>query len=269
MGDIEPWMTEDFITKAFNNFRFYPSNVKLLYDKVTNTLRFFCFISFQNECDAKNALEYLNGQNIFGTSKTFKLNWSNPHNDFSKNLYAVYVGNLNPSVTDEVLYNFFRARYSSVTKASVKIEDGHSKRFGFVTFLKKDEYQKCLSEMDNIKFEGTLIRVKPQIKKEDNENFNYINSSQISKFSTEEINNYNSQINNSGVNNIVYNNNININISSPAINNNFYQNNRTNNISSLSTIYSTPDNNISALRQMQLFNNYQMGINNHQNSKVI
>ena len=101
---------------------------------------------------------------IPNTSLNFKLNWANYHNSTAK---TVYVGNLNPSVDDISLFNFFKSKYKSVSKA--KIISGHrqSKKYGFVTFKKENDYRRSLIEMNGIVFEGTRIKVKEYKRKKE------------------------------------------------------------------------------------------------------
>jgi RNA recognition motif-containing protein len=62
---------------------------------------------------------------------------------------SLYVGDLDPNVTDVHLAEFFMSRYPSLVGAKV-IVDGStriSKGYGFVKFGRNDEYQKALMEM--------------------------------------------------------------------------------------------------------------------------
>ena len=131
MGDIKPWMNESFILNSFNYYNIYPLFVKLIHDKVTNELRNFCFINFKSIEEANKCLIMLNGKQIPNTQLKFKLNWANYFSTFNK---SVYVGNLSPDVDDISLYKLFKEKYSSVHHASVMIDKGKSKGFGFILF---------------------------------------------------------------------------------------------------------------------------------------
>ena len=178
MGDIEPWMTEQIILDAFKSYEIKPLNIKFLTDKKTNTVRNYCFINFENILEANKALTKLNGKKFPNTETLFKLNWANYHSEFNKN---VYVGNLSPDVDDIELYNFFKEKYPSVHHASVILDNGISKLYGFVHFMNGDDYEKCLKEMDGKTFHGNTIRVRERNKKnfekiEDNISENYMGS---------------------------------------------------------------------------------------------
>ena len=182
MGDIEPWMTEQIIMEAFKSYEIKPLNIKFLTDKKTNIIRNYCFINFENILEANKALTKLNGKKFPNTETLFKLNWANYHSEFNKN---VYVGNLSPDVDDIELYNFFKEKYPSVHHASVILENGISKLYGFVHFMNGEDYEKCLKEMNGKVFHGKTITVRERNKKnfekiEDNISENYMGNSKFS-----------------------------------------------------------------------------------------
>lgn len=72
----------------------------------------------------------------------------------------VYVGNLPFSVTQEELKKIF-SEFGDITEATV-ISDkfsGRSKGFGFVTFAKKEDAKKAVSEMNEKEFQGRNLKV--------------------------------------------------------------------------------------------------------------
>ena len=183
MGDIKPWMNESFILNSFNYYNIHPLSVKMIYDKQTNELKNFCFLNFENLEEANKCLIKLNGKKIPNTNFKFKLNWANYFSNFNK---SVYVGNLNKDVDDICLYNLFKKKYPSVLHASVITDQGKSKGFGFILFSDEKEYEKCLNEMNGIKFHGNIIKVNEQRKKDENSqnkkncnNENYDNNENI------------------------------------------------------------------------------------------
>ena len=56
MGDIKPWMDESFIKQAFNQYNFFPQNIKLIHDKVIKELKNYCFVNFKTIEEANNCL---------------------------------------------------------------------------------------------------------------------------------------------------------------------------------------------------------------------
>ena len=193
MGDIYPWMNENFILESFYKYDKNPTGVKLIKDKKTNKLKNYCFVIFQNVQSANDALLNLNGKQIPNTQIFFKLNWANYNNTYNK---SVYVGNLKPEINDFELYNFFKKKYDSVHHANVITDNGISKGYGFVLFTNENEYLKCLNEMNGVNFHGNHIKVKEQRKKEDIELLNSINNSKVNNsLGNFNINSFNNNLN--------------------------------------------------------------------------
>ena len=224
MGGILPGMTEINILNSFRFYNIFPTGIKLIKDKQKNKNKSYCFISFKSFQEANNVLQYLNGKRIPNSEINFNLNWA----DY-QGAKTAYVGNLNLNVTKEDLFSFFKMRYKSVQNARVIYGDnGISKGFGFVVFKNEDEYLKCLKEMNGSYFYGNFIKVKEQIKKEDNRKRNNLNNDKNSndnvliKKNTININDIIIQNNIINNNNIInYNqNNMNINNINNIENNN-------------------------------------------------
>jgi RNA recognition motif-containing protein len=195
MGDLQPWMNEFIIKKSFIEYGFYPKSIKFIKDKKYNINQHYCFINFDNILEASKALTELNGKQIPNTKMNFKLNWANKNSE--KN---VYVGNLPRKVTDVELYNIFKAKFPSVFQATVVMENGISKKFGFVYFLNEEEYQKCLKEMDGAVLYNNIIRVKERKKKNNGiEHIQNLNNNSNLNFNKnifyQKINNNNHNIN--------------------------------------------------------------------------
>ena len=123
--------------------------------------------------EANQAIIQLNDKKIPNTNINFKLNWANQNSEGCRN---IYVGNLPPEVDYIELYSLFKSKYPSVHHTSIITENGVSKGFGFVYFIDKDDYDKCLKEMDGFIFHNNPLKVKERKKKseEKNENKNII-----------------------------------------------------------------------------------------------
>ncbi len=260
MGGILPGMTEINILNSFRFYNNFPTGIKLIKDKQKNKNKSYCFISFKSFQEANNVLQYLNGKRIPNSEINFNLNWA----DY-QGAKTAYVGNLNLNVTKEDLFSFFKMRYKSVQNARVIYGDnGISKGFGFVVFKNEDEYLKCLKEMNGIYFYGNFIKVREQIKKEDNRKRNILNNDKNSndnvliKKNTININDIIIQ------NNIINNNNIiNYNQNNMNINNIENNNIKINGFNSMNNRYE--NNNIISKIQSDKIN-----INNSESlSKII
>ena len=166
MGDIKPWMTETYIQNSFSHFGFKPKSIKLLIDKKTNFPLNYCFINFDSFYQANEALNKLKGVKLPNSNFRFKLNWANKN---FENCKSVYVGNIPLNVSDSELYNFFKKKYESVLHATIIRENIGKKNYGFVYINKENEYQKCLEEMNGIRFYNSIINVKERKKKNSEE----------------------------------------------------------------------------------------------------
>jgi len=258
MGDIQPWMTEDFIFKSFNHYGINPTTIKLIYDRETHELKNFCFIYFKNIDEANKCILMLNGKSIPGTQIKFRLNWANYYSTFNK---SIYVGNLSPDVDDISLYNLFKEKYSSVLHASVVTDKGKSKGFGFILFRGEKDYERCLHEMNGINFHGNKIKVSEQKKKEDDDKNNNSNNKENYdnyKYNFKSINGFN--LKNNNIDLISLNNIINSN----KMNKNIYNNN-------ISSLFASKINDLNSLQneQNKYLNAYLQNNINNNNQSII
>ena len=226
MGGLLPGTTESQILDSFKYFNIFPVNIKLIRDKIKNKNKSYCFITFKSFEEAKNVLNFLDGKQIPNSDLIFRLNWS----DYQGANKTVYVGGLSPNITKEDLFLFFKQKYKSVHNARIILDEKEiSKGYGFVNFKSDREYYLCLKEMNGVNFCGNIIKVKEQIKKDED----YYNGNNKKKKGN--INNNNSFNEKNIYNTIFIKNNL-ININSFTNNNdinlqnniNKYNNNRNN-----------------------------------------
>ena len=97
----------------------------------------------------------------FSENKTFKLNWASYSQSKSApnpNEFSIYVCELDPSLTEDMLRDFFSQIYSSVVGAKIIVDPSTkiSKGYGFVKFNDYNESQRALVEMN-----GKIINGKP------------------------------------------------------------------------------------------------------------
>ena len=227
MGGLLPGTTESQILDSFKYFNIFPVNIKLIRDKIKNKNKSYCFITFKSFEEAKNVLNFLDGKQIPNSDLIFRLNWS----DYQGANKTVYVGGLSPNITKEDLFLFFKQKYKSVHNARIILDEKEiSKGYGFVNFKSDREYYLCLKEMNGVNFCGNIIKVKEQIKKDED----YYNGNNKKKKGNN-INNNNSFNEKNIYNTIFIKNNL-ININSFTNNNdinlqnniNKYNNNRNN-----------------------------------------
>ena len=123
------------------------------------------FLEFGDNSQANKALETLNGKRLPKTqNKTFKLNWasynSNKSNSQNPNEFSIYVCELDPSVNEETLTNFFKQKYKSVINSKIIVDPSTkiSKGYGFVKFSDKSESEKAILEMNGQTLNGKIMK---------------------------------------------------------------------------------------------------------------
>ncbi|KAI1300738.1 hypothetical protein EDD11_005961 [Mortierella claussenii] len=168
MGELEPWMDENWIRGAWYSAGEAVA-VKMIRDKFTGASAGYCFVELSSPAAAAKAITNLNGVMIPGTNKTFKLNWASggspavavgtgvgPGQEFS-----LFVGDLSPEVTEYMLMSTFQERYISCRSAKIMTDPstGLSRGYGFVRFGDETEQQRALQEMQGVYCGSRPIRV--------------------------------------------------------------------------------------------------------------
>ena len=76
-------------------------------------------------------------------------------------VFQVYVGDLDPVVTNQYLLQFFKSIYNSVCEAKVIVDpvSRKSKGYGFIKFLSKEESERALQEMNGKQLYGRAIKM--------------------------------------------------------------------------------------------------------------
>ncbi|XP_043940758.1 tRNA selenocysteine 1-associated protein 1 [Protopterus annectens] len=150
MGDLEPYMDENFISRAFATFGELVQSVKIIRNKLTGVPAGYCFVEFQDQSTAEKCLHKVNGKPIPGAPlpKRFKLNYATygkpPDNSAD---YSLFVGDLSPEVDDGMLYEFFVKLYPSCRGGKVVMDQlGNSKGYGFIKFCDAAEQKRALTE---------------------------------------------------------------------------------------------------------------------------
>ena len=139
--------------------------MKIIRDKLSGNPMGYGFLEFENTEQTNAALETLNGKPLPKTeNKTFKLNWAsyntNKSNNQNPNEFSIYVCELDPSVNEEVLTNFFKEKYKSVINSKIIVDPSTkiSKGYGFVKFSDKAESEKAIQEMNGIALNGKAMK---------------------------------------------------------------------------------------------------------------
>lgn len=138
---------------AFRKMGEDPQTVKLMRNKYTGEPAGYCFVHFQTDEIAVDAMHKLNGKPIPGTNPIvrFRLNSASNQSKLPGNEreFSVWVGDLSSDVDDYSLYRVFSTKYTSIKAAKVILDaSGFSKGYGFVRFGLEDEQKAALFEMN-------------------------------------------------------------------------------------------------------------------------
>lgn len=155
MGELEPWIDENFVRSIWYNMG-ENVNVKMIRDKFSGNAG-YCFVDFANAAAAAKALT-LNGQLIPNSNRPFKLNWASGGGlaDRSRDErgpeFSIFVGDLGPEVNEFVLVQLFQNKYPSCKSAKIMSDpiSGMSRGYGFVRFTSEEDQQKALNEMQGV-----------------------------------------------------------------------------------------------------------------------
>ncbi|KAG5286816.1 hypothetical protein AALO_G00019100 [Alosa alosa] len=189
MGDLDPYMDENFIKQAFSNMGETAYGVKIITHRVTGGSAGYCFVELADEASVDRCVHRLNGKLVPGSNppRKFKLNYATygkrpePGPEFS-----VFVGDLTSEVDDYQLHQFFLKKYTSCKGAKVVTDPyGNSRGYGFVKFGDESEQKKALEEFQNASgLGGKPIRISIAVNKSNkssnyhNQNHNYNNYQQ-------------------------------------------------------------------------------------------
>ncbi|XP_055351637.1 tRNA selenocysteine 1-associated protein 1-like isoform X1 [Paramacrobiotus metropolitanus] len=160
VGDLDPLMDDLFLRRALAQFADHVLSIKIIKNKQTGASQGYGFIEFRDDGSALKTLHSLNGKPMPGTAppKRWKLNMAHQGRDNPLLPdFAIFIGDLEYSVDDLQLFNFFSARFSSVKSARVVVDEhGDSRGYGFVRFADENDQQRALTEM-----QGVIIGTKP------------------------------------------------------------------------------------------------------------
>ncbi|GME92335.1 unnamed protein product [[Candida] boidinii] len=223
MGDIESWWDEEFVSQIWSKLNkkvsvkvIKPKQGLLMHklaaaaasNEVPNSSIFnhsgYCFIEFDSNEDATEALS-LNGTIIQNTNnKLFRLNWAsaatlNTQVDQSPE-YSLFVGDLSPGTTEAHLLAFFQNYFDTVKTVRVMTDPatGLSRCFGFVRFGNEDDRKRALLEVNGRWLGGRPIRVALATPKHQNNNGNNNNNNNNHNHHHHRYNNNSNSINNNG-----------------------------------------------------------------------
>ncbi|KAI0396244.1 RNA-binding domain-containing protein [Xylariaceae sp. FL0594] len=166
MGELAPWMDENFIRNVFASAMNEAVQVKIIRDRHSGNAG-YCFVEFQTPEGAQKALQ-LNGTSVPNTDRVFRLNWASggglvDRRDDRTPEYSIFVGDLGHEVNEFVLVALFQARFPSCKSAKIMTDQqtGQSRGYGFVRFANEEDQQRALTEMQGVYCGNRPMRVSP------------------------------------------------------------------------------------------------------------
>ncbi|KAJ3194064.1 hypothetical protein HK101_003569 [Irineochytrium annulatum] len=158
VGNLDPRVTESMLYQIFtlgvaNDII---QSVKILQQhenkNYPNVALNYGFVEFRDHAHADQALQTLNGKKIF--SSEIRVNWAfNSSNATKEDLtshFHIFVGDLSPEVTDQVLAKAFSV-FGSMSDARVMWDPntGKSRGYGFVAFRDKGDAESAINTMNS------------------------------------------------------------------------------------------------------------------------
>lgn len=177
VGNIEPWMDENYVSNLFSKSATAVS-VKLIKDRETRANIGYGFIEFETHEIAAQIFAEYNGAMNPTTSKPFRLNWGahrssdrpQPDRNSSRPSYSsrdnsdtisLYVGDLSASTTKEDLLDHFKDQFSSVIGSNLIMDPmtRTPKGYGFVQFSSLQDAEDAISDLNGTVLNGKRIKV--------------------------------------------------------------------------------------------------------------
>ncbi|CAL8295700.1 unnamed protein product [Merluccius merluccius] len=163
MGNLEPYMDEQFVTRAFRTLGEQVMHVRIIRNKMTGGGLGYCFVELVDEATAERCLRKVNGKLLPGANppRRFKLNRATFGKQGESQNFSLFVGDLTPEVDDGMLYEFFYNRYPSCRGGKVVLDtSGNSKGCGFVQFPDERLQKRALEECQGaVGLGGKMLRL--------------------------------------------------------------------------------------------------------------
>ncbi|XP_054624354.1 tRNA selenocysteine 1-associated protein 1-like [Dunckerocampus dactyliophorus] len=162
MGDLDPYMDENFIKQAFGAMGESPCGVKIITHRITGGSAGYCFVEMADEESVDRCVERLNGKLVPGSNppRKFKLNFAT----YGKRPeagpeFSVFVGDLSSEVDDYQLHQVFK-KFPSCKGAKVVTDQyGYSRGYGFVKFGDESEQKAAIEECQGTVLGGKALRL--------------------------------------------------------------------------------------------------------------
>jgi len=161
MGDIHPYMDENFIIESFKAMGETVQRVRIMRNKFSGSPLGYCFVHFADEKTANGAKIKLHGKPIPNSDPpiNYKLNHANGGGmrgaGSGEKEFMLWVGDLTPDVDDAALYKAFATRYNSIKSVKVMLDTSQvSRGYAFIRFSTEDEHKDALAQMNGYRGVG-------------------------------------------------------------------------------------------------------------------
>ena len=135
--------------------------VEIVRNKFTDLSSGYALIQFDTDASALMAMHKLNGKVVPNSQPPirFQLNHSSAqamgNNLFKEREFSIWVTDLPPDCSDEILLKTFDTRFNSIVKAKVQQDRSHGgKPYGFVRFTSQEEQRDALIHMNGFRGMG-------------------------------------------------------------------------------------------------------------------
>ncbi|KAI8145660.1 hypothetical protein BJV82DRAFT_711232 [Fennellomyces sp. T-0311] len=150
VGNLDPRVTEEMLQQIFSVIA-PVGNVKIIRDRNYTHGGFnYGFVEFNEHNAADQALQAMNGRSVFGHE--IRVNWAaqgSAQKEDTSAHFHIFVGDLSPEVTDDVLANAF-SPFRTLSEARVMWDQstGKSRGFGFVAFRERADAEQAIATMN-------------------------------------------------------------------------------------------------------------------------
>ncbi|KAI9262195.1 hypothetical protein BDA99DRAFT_510500 [Phascolomyces articulosus] len=150
VGNLDPRVTEEMLQQIFSVIS-PVGTVKIIRDRNYTHGGFnYGFVEFNEHTAAEQALQAMTGRSVFG--QEIRVNWAaqgSAQKEDTTGHYHIFVGDLSPEVTDEVLGSAFTP-FRTLSEARVMWDQstGKSRGFGFVAFRERADAEQAIATMN-------------------------------------------------------------------------------------------------------------------------